>query len=80
MSKNDLYTFSADHSNVGPNTFDLDNYLLNNNSHAAVPNIRNSQKRSVEVFDDFCQDVKRKRIDPLYNEGNKEFIDYSSIY
>ncbi|RHZ83628.1 hypothetical protein Glove_89g95 [Diversispora epigaea] len=76
ISSQDLYNYpNPDY----PNSFDIDNEFndldfnsypnLNNNpSQSAVPNIRHSQKRSVDVFDDFCQDVKRKRINPLYNE------------
>ncbi|CAG8450483.1 6716_t:CDS:2 [Diversispora eburnea] len=57
-----------------------------------VVSIPRNSKRNIEVFDEFCHDVKRKRIDPLYNEvlvdklenlskafGDEEGIDQISL-
>ncbi|CAG8707571.1 14468_t:CDS:2 [Racocetra fulgida] len=64
----------VDYANFGQNAFYLDNnYNFNNNLPLSTTNIakHHSHKRSVDVMDEFIQDIKRNKIDPQYSDCNQ---------
>src|SRR5581483_5008351 len=63
-SNYDAYQINADIYNNYPNAYLMDSTSSLNNYN------RNCNKRSIDIFDGLVQDVKRKRIEPHYNEGN----------